>query len=126
MTRKAMIAIGMLAAVAAALVATSISTAAPVGLRTASTRDKNTDIGDVTVDNNATHLLIQIDLTGGWCMSESHVAVASTLAGIPQVNGNPVPGQFPYKDTYSPCATTDSYSIPLTGLDSTIRSSRCT
>jgi hypothetical protein len=111
-----MIAIGMLAAVVAALVATSISTAAPTTVNLYA--GQNTDIGDITVDNTATHLSIQIVLAAGWCMSESYVAVANDATGIPQVNGNPVPGQFPHKATYSPCATTGSYSIPLAGLDS--------
>ena len=121
MRRKAMMAIGVLAAVVAALVATSISTAAPVGVTKAADlfAGKTTDVGDVYVWNDATNLYVELNLTGGWCMTESHVAAASTLAGIPQVNGNPPPGQFPYKDTYSPCATTDTITIPLTGLGAT-------
>ena len=50
-------------------------------------------------------------------MTESHVAAASALAGIPQNNGNPPPGQFPYGNNYAPCATTDTLAIPLAGLD---------
>ena len=60
-------------------------------------------------------------------MTDSHVAVADTSAGIPQANGNPQPGQFPYGDTYSPCATTDTYTgITLALPTSLRRSSPCT
>jgi len=77
---------------------------------------KTTDVGDVFVWNDATNLYVEIDLAAGWCMTESHVAAAATLAGIPQTNGNPIPGQFPYGDTYSPCVTTDTFTIPLAGI----------
>lgn len=77
---------------------------------------KTTDVGDVFVWNDATNLYVEIDLAAGWCMTESHVAAAATLAGVPQTNGNPIPGQFPYGDTYSPCVATDTFTIPLAGL----------
>jgi hypothetical protein len=111
-----MIAIGVLAALVAALVATSISTAAAPTKVADLFAGQNIDIGDITVGNDPTNLSIQINLTGGWCMTQSHVAVADTAAGIPQSSGNPQPGQFPFSATYSPCATTGSYSIPFTGF----------
>ena len=40
-------------------------------------------------------------------MVETHVHVATTREGIPQKNGNPIPGKFKYKQTSQP------YSIPL-------------
>ena len=118
MRRRAFVIVAVLAVLAATLVATSISTAAPSGTQVADLfAGKTTDVGDVFVWNDATNLYVQIDVTGGWCMTESHVAAASTLAGIPQNSqGNPPPGQFPYGDTYSPCATTDTFTIPLAEL----------
>ena len=77
---------------------------------------QTTDVGDVFVWNDATNLYVELDLTGDWCMTESHVAAWGLLAGIPQTNGNPIPGHFPYGDSYSPCATTDTFTIPLAGL----------
>jgi hypothetical protein len=120
MRRRAFLSVAIFAGLLAALVATSFSTAAPPGVTKAADlfAGKTTDVGDVYVWNDATNLYVEIDLTGSYCMTESHVAVASNLAGIPQVNGNPPPGQFPYGDDYSPCATTDTFTIPLAGLGS--------
>lgn len=78
---------------------------------------QTTDVGDVFVWNDATNLYIEIDLVSGWCMTESHVAVASTTAGIPQTKtGNPIPGKFAYGDTYDPCADGDVFTVPLSGF----------
>jgi hypothetical protein len=36
-------------------------------------------------------------LTGDWQVIETHVAIATSMAGIPQnKSGNPIPGRFPY------------------------------
>ncbi|MBI2762231.1 MAG: hypothetical protein HYX54_00510 [Chloroflexi bacterium] len=81
---------------------------------------QTTDVGDVFVWNDATNLSIEIDLIPGWCMTESHVAVASTPSGIPQTKtGNPIPGKFAYGDRYNPCADGDVFTVPLSGFDAT-------
>lgn len=120
MKRNTLLALATVVAVLAALVAASISTAAPAGAASFTLyAGKTTPVGTVYVWNDATNLYVEIDMDSGWCMTESHVAAASTLAGIPQVNGNPPPGQFPYGDTYSPCeAGGDTFTIPLVGLSS--------
>jgi hypothetical protein len=69
--------------------------------------------GNVTVWNDQTDLYVQFNTSGGWLMTESHVAVATSLAGIPQKNGNPIPGQFPYSMVHNPPVTTYTYAIPL-------------
>ena len=94
--------------------ATSVSTAAASVTLYAG---QNAPIGTVDVSNSGTNLSVQINLTGGWCMTDSHVAVANTANLIPQSNGNPQPGQFPYSQQYSPCATTATYTgITLSSL----------
>ena len=46
-------------------------------------------------------------------MSDAHVAVATTLAGIPQTKaGNPIPGRFPYSATFDPEVTSYTFVIP--------------
>lgn len=94
--------------------------AAPPGVTKAADlyAGKTTDVGDVFVWNDATNLYVELDLSGSWCMTESHVAAAGALTGIPQTNGNPIPGQFPYGETYSPCETEDTFTISLAGLGS--------
>lgn len=69
--------------------------------------------GNVTVWNDQTDLYVQFSTSNGWLLGETHVAVATSLAGIPQKNGNPIPGQFPYKMNHNPPVGTYTYIIPL-------------
>ena len=56
------------------------------------------DVGDIGVGNDATNLYIHIAIAPSWQITESHVAVAMDLSGIPQTkSGNPKVGKFPYK-----------------------------
>jgi hypothetical protein len=118
MRRRAFLSVAIFAGLLAALVATSFSTAAPPGAASFTLyAGKTTDVGDVKVWNDATNLYVEIVLDSGWCMTESHVAAATSVGGIPQNSQhNPTPGQFPYGDTYSPCESTgDLFTIPLPG-----------
>lgn len=74
---------------------------------------QNINIGNITVWNDQYDLYIQFNTTGGWVMSQTHLAVATSLSGIPQKNGNPIPGQFPYKTSHNPAVTSYTYVIPL-------------
>ncbi len=49
-------------------------------------------MGHVYVTNDASNITVTFVLDAGWVLVETHV----TFSGIPQVNGNPPPGQFPY------------------------------
>ena len=71
-------------------------------------------VGYVEVSNDETNLEIKFVIdVDGWCLGETHVAVAKTLEGIPQTKkGNPIPGQFTYKDEDPDCIQ-DTYTIPL-------------
>lgn len=81
---------------------------------------QTTDIGDVYVWNSATELFVEIDIDGSWCITESHVAVAPAASGIPQANGNPVPGKFSQGDTYAPCEEGgDTFTFSLAEIDTT-------
>lgn len=63
--------------------------------------------------NDTTTIYVEVDITGGWCMTESHVIAANVLGDIPQKNGNPIPGKFPDGGTYSPCVTTDTFTFAI-------------
>lgn len=75
------------------------------------------DVGDVLVWNDETNLYVKFELTGDWCLLETHVAVGGSAAEIPQTKKeNPIPGKFMYTASYSnpPCEqSTDPYVIPL-------------
>jgi hypothetical protein len=112
-----MIAIGALATVVVALVATSISTAAAPVKVADLLAGQNTDAGDIFASTDGTTVTIQLVLDSGWCMSESHVAAASSLNGIPHnKTGSPTPGTFPKSKTYSPCEQVgDTFTFPVSG-----------
>lgn len=77
------------------------------------------DAGNVTVWNDGDNLYVQYVTTGGWVLTETHLHVATSLAGIPQKNGNPPPGQFDYANEYDPgegVTEPDPYVIPLADL----------
>jgi hypothetical protein len=69
--------------------------------------------GIVTVSNDQTNLYVAVATTGDFKISRLDVAVATTLAGIPQSGGQPNLGQFPYRQTFSPDVTSLTFTIPL-------------
>ena len=74
------------------------------------------DLGTVTVSNDDVNLYITFEIQDpDWYLTETHVAVAETLDGIPQTRkGNPIPGQFPYScGTLAPFQTSCTVAVPL-------------
>jgi hypothetical protein len=69
--------------------------------------------GTVTVSNDQTNLYVAFATTGDFMISRLDVAVATTLAGIPQSGGQPNLSQFPYRQTFSPDVTSFTFTIPL-------------
>jgi len=60
-------------------------------------------VGNVLVWDDGENLCVKYQLSPeaiaeGWLLTETHLAVAELLTGIPQKNGNPIPGKFPYGD----------------------------
>jgi len=81
------------------------------------------DAGSVKVLNDGDNIYVLFTTTGGWMLTETHVAVATSLEGIPQTKtGNPKVGNFPYKMSHVPPVTEYLYTIsrgdyaPCTGL----------
>jgi hypothetical protein len=68
------------------------------------------DAGKVSVWNGRENLKIRIEPSGEWLISEVHVFVGT--GEVPTVNGNPIPGQFPYKNE-SPNPTNDTTVVHL-------------
>jgi len=73
---------------------------------------QNTDVGDIRVWDDGKFLYVEYTTVEPWCFTETHLAVSPDLAGIPQQNGNPIPGQFPYSDKHD-CASSFTYTVPL-------------
>lgn len=75
---------------------------------------QHTDAGDVLVWNDANYLYVKYTAEPGWCITETHLAVAETLAGIPQTKtGNPIPGRFENSGDYKKCETEVLYVYDL-------------
>ncbi len=76
------------------------------------------DAGYVTVYNDMDNLYVIFNTTGGWVMTETHVAVADSLEGIPQTkNGSPKIGNFPHKTVHDPAVNYYAYIIDLGDWD---------
>jgi len=78
---------------------------------------RTSPVGRVVVTNDAEHLSVKYSLDAGWRMTESHLAVATEAAGIPQTKThNPIPGQFPHAAHHEPAATEYEYVLDLKAL----------
>lgn len=76
------------------------------------------EVGTVKVWNDGTTLYVKYETTGGWVMTETHLAVAEDLEDIPQTKtGNPKVGHFEYSEPHDPPVTSYSYPpIDVSGL----------
>jgi hypothetical protein len=75
--------------------------------------------GSVHATVTGDELKIRYETAPGWCMYETHLHVASSLAGIPRTNfGNPRPGRFMSKGTHD-CETTVEYTYSISSLNLT-------
>jgi hypothetical protein len=75
--------------------------------------DPGVDIGDVLVWNDFESIYIQYVITDpAWCIIETHLQLSISLDGIPQKNGNPIPGKFEGKDEHN-CVSSVLYSYNL-------------
>jgi len=72
------------------------------------------DVGDILVWNNGDTLYVQYVITDpDWCLTETHLQVATALTGIPQnKNGNPIPGHFEENDEHD-CVSEVLYTYDL-------------
>lgn len=72
------------------------------------------DTGTVTISNDASAITITYATNDPWVITAIHLAVADSLAGIPQNgNRNPLPGHFPINTLYNPPVTSVTFIIPL-------------
>ncbi len=73
--------------------------------------------GTISISNDANFIYVQYATENPWVMSDAHVAVAKTLAEIPQTKSkNPIPGRFAYSATFDPEVTSHTFVVPLAGL----------
>jgi len=71
------------------------------------------DAGTVTVSNDAANIYVRYQTNDPWVMSDAHLALATSLDGIPQTHsGNPKPGHFAYSAIFDPEVTDYTFVIP--------------
>lgn len=74
------------------------------------------DVGNLLVTNDDENLTITYQTTGDWYVGKIHVYVGD-IAGLPtNAQNTPVPGQFPYSESYNPYTQTATITIPLASL----------
>lgn len=72
--------------------------------------DQQHKVGELYIWKDNGHLCVKYNLD--YDMSESHLHIATSLDGIPQENGNPIPGQFDYNEIHDPYITEYTYTMP--------------
>ncbi|MCF8424075.1 MAG: hypothetical protein K9H41_07010 [Bacteroidia bacterium] len=71
--------------------------------------------GNVTVTNDSTNLYVTYNTVNGWQIQKTHLYVGD-CDSIPNKNGNPKIGLFPYQTSNSPRVTSFTYTIALSTL----------
>ena len=80
---------------------------------------QNIEAGYLEISNNGTHFEVEYFATGDWKFTELHLYIGD-LSFAPQAgNGNPIPGRFNNKVTYSNANAVTSYSfvVPLSSIN---------
>jgi hypothetical protein len=79
---------------------------------------QTTDVGEIQVWNDGATLYVKYVIDDpDWCITETHLQVATSLDGIPQKKGNPIPGHFEGNDEHN-CVTEYLYTYNLNwGVD---------
>ena len=85
-----------------------------------------TVVGEVCVGNDDDDLSVTYSTTGGWMLTETHLAVSADEPGggewTHRANrwqnrpGNPSPGHFPYQGSHDPSVDEFTYTIPLADI----------
>jgi len=82
-------------------------------------QDFENPIGNVEVTREcaARAMTVEYTTTGGWEITETHLAVTTSFDDIPQTgSGNPKVGKFPYRSEHDPAVTVVTYVIDLDDL----------
>ena len=100
------------------------SVASSVNMIAAGSGSSGFSIGTITVweENAVLHVQYQIDTAKypDWVLTEVHCDAATSVAGIPQVNGNPVPGKFFCNKQLAHWLTRVTCDIPFTEITSSL------
>jgi hypothetical protein len=110
-------AIAMIVMTLAPITAVAHTEADPMVVRILAGRSDSVGVGDALVWNDGENLYVDFAIDTGlddaWCITQTHVAVGTSVADIPQtMKSNPIPGQFEYAAAHD-CVTWYREVIPL-------------
>ena len=71
-------------------------------------------VGQIHIWVDKVYIYVQYADSADWPLKETYLEISTTLAGIPQENGNPLPHQFTYQTIHQPPVREFTYQIPLT------------
>jgi len=79
--------------------------------------EKTLSVGRICVTERSDTLFVRFEATADWRLTETQLAVASDLEGIPLAGGRqPILGRFPYKDKNLRNLAAFGYAIPFSAL----------
>ncbi len=76
---------------------------------------QNIDAGTVTVTNDFDFIYVTYNTANGYVLQETHLYVGDCSSIPVNKQGNPVPGQFPFKTTHTNI-TSFTYKVPVSTI----------
>lgn len=81
---------------------------------------QHTNVGQLLMYDTAQSLVVRFDAKPDWRITETHLAIATSPDGIPQTKkGNPIPGQFQYKNDTLNSVESCQFNVPMTWASGT-------
>lgn len=80
---------------------------------------QNIDAGYVEISNDGTNFEVEYFATGDWKFSELHLYVGDLIKAPTTGSGNPIPGRFDHKVTFTTAVTSYSFVIPISNISVT-------
>lgn len=77
---------------------------------------QNIDAGYVEISNDGINFEVEYFATGDWKFSELHLYVGDLIEAPTTGSGNPIPGRFDHKVTFSTPVTSYSFVIPISSI----------
>lgn len=80
---------------------------------------QNIDAGYVEISNDGTNFEVEYFATGDWKFAELHLYVGDLIEAPTTGSGNPIPGRFDHKITFTTAVTSYSFVIPISSINVT-------
>jgi len=78
---------------------------------------QNTDAGYIEISNDGVNFEVEYFATGNWKFSELHLYVGDMIDAPTTGSGNPIPGRFDHKITFTTPVTSYSFVIPISSIN---------